>query len=258
MMAIGRKCRSFSIFSKSFTLVEAMIAVGIMSLLIFILLKLFVQKSMVFRELEQRLAEQGDTRITLELMYRDVSSSYRFTRLDPVQGVIEMICAQKDPTELSESFRGPNPKIGKKPDPTSLFLRVNKIRYYFKGGKSKDKRLGRTIYRKSTPGKFFLLTETFVPGGVKGKPRDLLALRHIEKFDFEAFSVDQKGIHTRVNPANKAMLARTSLLVLHIIMTKYEQEAGALKMSLNLYSRARISESLFPGYFNTIDRYVEF
>ncbi|MFC1744226.1 PilW family protein [Candidatus Riflebacteria bacterium] len=237
----------------SFTLTEMMIGIGLLAILSMVLFKLFSRDVQLFGELGQRLAQQGDARISLELMYRDIAGTYSFIKLDSKNGELEFLSTGKESTPLSESMRGKTPAIGKTVVPNSLVLRVNKIRYYFKGkayGHKKQK--GRNVYREVIPGVMNLKSQKFVATG--GKKRDRLAFSHLKQFEFEAFTLNRDGVFEIVDTTDKKKVAMTCMLVFQLKSTHFEQEGGALQMSLRFYSQPLVTACLYPGYFSTIDR----
>lgn len=243
-----------------FTLVELLMTLGIMSLIVYILMKVFIHGAFTSGEIWNRLEEQADARIAFEFLYRDVAGAYRFLKIDNTAGELELISAREEPTELSESLRGENPAFGKQPDPESLYLWVNKVRYYFKQRNPADKKNPGVVWREAIPGRWFLKKELFVPRETKfAKKRDVLAFRHVETFEFQPMAMDKTGVYNRIDPAGgKEKLAQVSSLHARIKMSKWEVEAGALEMAMCLHSRPMVSQVLYPGYFSTVDRQLDF
>ncbi|NLI78093.1 MAG: hypothetical protein GX442_16880 [Candidatus Riflebacteria bacterium] len=259
-----------SFWRRTFTLTEMIITVLIISFLMGYAWKIWLGGRETTRHTLSQSQIQSDSRIFLDHLARDVAAAYRFYTVNPAEKKFGFYSFQITRTPSDEIFF--NTLNGAIKPADEYAINVLKIEYAW----STDG----TVKRSQVPGylKFIRNPMVFTEGpaaqysGTENEKFEKVVLRDVADFDFKPYQ--QVFKRTTTNPTEppkvqvvpvtatdpkKATLTTFITLRIH---NKIDEVGNRRDEELDLvgkfYSRVRLAEAAYPGYFCTTDEYKTF
>lgn len=255
-----------------FTITELVITVAIMTMLLGYAWEFYFSGRETMRHSVSQSQMQMESRIFLDHLGREISSAYRFHEVDrtsPTQKKFSFYSYQFSRTTLERILY--NEATGQAISPQDQKFDVLKIEYIWN---SADKK----VQRIQTPGFLYFLKRPmqFTQGpsaqyeGTPNAPSTKDVLHNIQDFDVRPFEQKyKKDFNDGEDPftlreikdtgVNNASSATFIAVRLH---NKIDESANKRDEELDLvakfYSRTRLAEAAYPGYFSTMDIRPEF
>jgi len=254
----------------AFTLVEMIVTVLIVSMLMGYAWKIFFGGRETMRHTVSQSQIQAESRWFLDHLARDIAASYRFYAVNPAEMKFGFYSFQLTRTPTDEIFYDTLRGTFKKPDDYSI--NVLKIEYSWNQNG--------TVKRSQVPGylKFIKSPPEFQEGpsaqyeNTENAKSEKIVLSHINDFEFKPYQQVYK--RNTANPTEppkvqvvpilstdpkKAVLTTFITLRIHNkIDEKGDRRDEELDLVGKFYSRVRLAEAAYPGYFCITDEYRTF
>lgn len=241
------------------TIVEMVIVSLIVAMLMGYVWKFYSSSTEINRHTYSQSQLQTDTRLFFDQFARDVASSYRFCEMDYETHKMAFYVFQ-DVMTPSDTILYNGATLRLKEDHSIVVSRVE----YSWDSESKK------VVRKQVPGKLAItkkpamtFTEDSSNAAPEDAPKERVYLTNIQQFDFRAYQVvlDFKAGSSdplyKVTPIESKDQASATTFVTLRVHNKID-EAGSrrdeeLDVVSKFYSRVRLAEATYPGYFSMVD-----
>jgi hypothetical protein len=257
---------------RAVTIVEMVVTVLIVSFLMGYAWKIWMSGRETTRHTVSQSQMQADTRIFLDRLARDIAAAYRFYTVDPAERKFGFYSFQLTRTPLDEIFYDTLRGTYKKYD--DYAINVLKIEYTWNPDGS--------VTRSQVPGylRFLRTPMSFQEGppaqyeGTENARHEKVMLQHVASFTFKAYqqvfkrnsanpteppTVQVIPVPGPLNDPKKAALTTFIVLRLH---NKIDEQGDRRDEEVDLvgkfYSRVRLAEAAYPGYFCTTDEFRTF
>lgn len=256
----------------AFTITELIISIFIASLLVGYAWKIYFESRETTRHTVTQSQLQAQMRIFLDKFARDIACTYRFYNVDYETKTLGLYSFQITRTPLDEIFYDTLRGTAKKYD--DYAINVLKIEYKWNNDG--------TIIRTQTPGYLYFLRKPMVfqegPAsqyqGTENAPYSKVILTNVTEFSFKPYqqvyrrttSNPQEPPKVEIIPITQSLsdptkAARTSFVTVKIKASI--DEVGSRRDEIieivgKFYSRVRLYEAAYLGYFCTTDEFKNF
>ncbi len=257
---------------RAVTIVEMVVTVLIVSFLMGYAWKIWMSGRETTRHTVSQSQMQQDARIFLDRLARDIAAAYRFYTVDPAERKFGFYSFQSTRTPLDEIFFDTLRGTFKNYD--DYAINVLKIEYTWNQDGS--------VTRVQVPGylRFLRTPMNFQEGppaqyeGTENARHEKVMLQHVASFTFKPYQqVFKRNTSNPTEPPTVQVLpvagplndpkkaALTTFLTLRL-RSRIDEPGDRRDEEVDLvgkfYSRVRLAEAAYPGYFCTTDEYRTF
>lgn len=246
---------------RGFTLVELFVTMAIVTLLMGYAWKIYFSGRDTMRNTVSQSQMQSETRWFFDQLARDVAAAYRFIEVNPTLKKFSFYCFQTSRRTLEDMLYNSG---GQAIAPQDQVIDVLKIEYRLEANGQ--------VKRQQTPGilNFLRNPMVFAEGpaaqysGTSNEPGTKTVLHNIADFEFTGYEQDFKAsarpdedpvIIRKIDGTDAAQAGKTSFIALRV-HNKIDERQGRdeeLDLVCKFYSRVRLADAAYPGYFSTTD-----
>ena len=246
---------------RGFTLVELFVTMAIVSLLMGYAWKIYFSGRETMRNTVSQSQMQAETRWFFDQLARDIAAAYRFIEVDPAGKKFSFYCFQTSRRVLEDMLYD---TAGKAIAPQDQVIDVLKIEYRLEANGQ--------VKRQQTPGMLNFLRPqmTFTVGpaaqysGTSNEPGTKTVLHNIADFQFAGYEQEFKAnarpdedpvVIRKIEGTDPTKAGKTSFITLRV-HNKIDEKQGRdeeLDLVCKFYSRVRLADAAYPGYFSTTD-----
>ncbi|MBF0499536.1 MAG: prepilin-type N-terminal cleavage/methylation domain-containing protein [Candidatus Riflebacteria bacterium] len=252
----------FSSFRRAgFTLVEMIVTAAILTMLLGYAWKIYFGSRETMRNTLSQSQMQSEARWFFDQLARDVSAAYRFIEVDPDLKKFSFYSFQTSRRTLEDMFYTAS---GNAIAPIDQIIDVLKIEYRFENGVVKRQQTPGLLYFQRSPMTFSLAPEKQWKG-TSNEPGTKDVLHSIAAFDVIGYQQDYKQnpaanddpvITKRMDGKNPVEAAKISFIVLRVhnkIDERADRRDEELDLVCKFYSRVRLADAAYSGYFCSTD-----